>query len=93
MAKARLSALTVDEAIDLLFQEDDEGEVENADIIIVPPDVDELTDEEDVSEDIIGELSVQDVPGSLEIHKDSVVSEKCTTDNAKSASRARKNTQ
>ena len=90
MAKARLSALTVDEAIDLLFQEDDEGEVENADIIIVPPDVDELTDEEDVSEDIIGELSVQDVPGSLEIHKDSVVSEKCTTDNAKSASRARK---
>ena len=30
-------------------------------------DVDELTDEDDISEEIIGEASVQDIPGSFEV--------------------------
>lgn len=77
MAKATRSALTLDEALALLCEEDAEGEVEKADVIIVPPDADELTDEEDVNDDIIGEISIQDVPGTLEVHVDKEVTEEC----------------
>ena len=66
MAKKH-SALTIEQALEILFQKNQEDATENADVIIVPPDVDELTDKEDISEDIIGEESVQDVPGSLEV--------------------------
>ncbi|KAK3888394.1 hypothetical protein Pcinc_007522 [Petrolisthes cinctipes] len=67
------SALKVEQALELLFEEDQEGDTtERADVIIVPPDVDELTDEEGSDEDVMGETSVQDVPGSLEVHVDRV---------------------
>ncbi|CAI9731492.1 Hypothetical predicted protein [Octopus vulgaris] len=39
------------------------------DIIIMPPDVDAVTDEEDITdEEETGEVRVQGVPGSLELH-------------------------
>ena len=39
------------------------------DVIIVPPDVDGLTDEEDIgNEEKTDDVTIQDVPGSLELH-------------------------
>lgn len=77
MVKATYSALTIDEAHALLCEKGAEGEFEKGDVIIGPPDADELTDEEDVSGDVIGEISVQDVPGTLEVHVDKDVTEEC----------------
>ena len=89
MAK-KYSALTVEEAINILFQDDEDDEIENADVIIIPPDVDELTDEEDISEDIIEEVSVQDVPGSLEVQVNQQPIENPTKDRGASAKSSRK---
>ncbi|XP_068201516.1 piggyBac transposable element-derived protein 2-like [Palaemon carinicauda] len=83
MAKKH-SALTFEEAINILFQDEDD-EIKNADVIIIPPDVDELTDEEFISEDIIEEVSVQDVPGSLEVQVNQQPIETPTKDRGESA--------
>lgn len=91
MAKTVRSALTVEQALELLFKEDQEGDTtERADMIIVPPDVDELTDEEDIDEDVMGEISVQDVPGSLEVHVDRVPVEHHAKKKEKSTTSSRK---
>ena len=37
-------------------------------LVILPPDVGEITDEEDFDENDLGEAAVHDVPGELEIH-------------------------
>ncbi|XP_076047359.1 uncharacterized protein LOC143028888 [Oratosquilla oratoria] len=91
MAKRQRSALTVERALELLFDEDEEEDTaERADVIIVPPDVDELTDEEDIAEDEMGEISVQDVPGTLEVHVDRVPIEEHAENKAKAATSSRK---
>ncbi|XP_068241039.1 piggyBac transposable element-derived protein 2-like [Palaemon carinicauda] len=84
MAKKH-SALTVEEAINILFLDDEDDEIDNPDVIIIPPDVDELTDEEDISEDIIEDVSVQDVPGSLEVQVNQQPIENPTKDRGASA--------
>ncbi|KAK3872349.1 hypothetical protein Pcinc_022566 [Petrolisthes cinctipes] len=53
-------------------------------------DVDELTDEEDIDEDAMGETSVQDVPGSLEVHVDRVPVEEHAKNKEKSTTSSRK---
>ena len=90
MAEANHSALTLDEALALLYEEDDEGEIEKADVIIVPPEADSLTDEEDVNDDIIGEISVQDVPGTLEVHVEKDISKECAAYKDKPTRKKRK---
>ncbi|XP_076044777.1 uncharacterized protein LOC143027379 [Oratosquilla oratoria] len=92
MAKRQRSVLTLERALELLFDEDEEEDTaERADVIIVPPDVDELTDEEDIAEDEMGEISVQDVPGTLEVHVDRAQIEEHAEKKAKAAT-SRKNT-
>ncbi|XP_076029877.1 uncharacterized protein LOC143018405 [Oratosquilla oratoria] len=91
MAKRQRSALTVERNLELLFDEDEEEDAaERADVIIVPPDVDELTDEEDIAEDEMGEISVQDVPGTLEVHVDRVPIEEHAENKAKATTSSRK---
>ncbi|XP_076061447.1 uncharacterized protein LOC143037210 [Oratosquilla oratoria] len=92
MAKRQRSALTVERALELLFDEDEEEDTaERADVIIVPQDVDELTDEEDIAEDEMDEISVQDVPGTLEVHVDRVPIEEHAENKAKATTSSRKN--
>ncbi|KAF2346941.1 hypothetical protein FHG87_022304 [Trinorchestia longiramus] len=66
MSRRRLKALNMDEIIELLQQ--DEGK-NYGDVIIIPPNVDGLTDDEDFEDEgETGEAIIQDVPGSLELH-------------------------
>lgn len=58
-----------------MYEEDDEIKV---DMIIVPPKLGELTAEEDVN-DVVCEVSVQDVPGTLEVRVEKDVSKECAT--------------
>lgn len=43
-------------------------EADDVDIIVVPPDPDSLTDEDEADDDILGPAEVNDVPGELIIH-------------------------
>ena len=73
MSRKRLKALTMDK-IAAVLQEHDENtgnDDDFGDVIIVPSDVDALTDEEDIADDKMGKVLVQDVPGTLEIHTES----------------------
>lgn len=72
MSKKRFQALRMDEIYLEFLESHNESDSDNetlGDVIIVPPDVDGLTDEEDIGdEEETGEVVVQDVPGSLELH-------------------------
>ena len=59
--------LTMDEMLKQLYEED-EGNIEKADVVVIPPDVDDLTDKDETCDDLTDEATVQDVPGSLELH-------------------------
>ena len=69
MSRKRLKALTMDEIAEELqkYEENSDNDDDDnfGDVIIVPPDVDALTDEEDIADDVMGDVLVQDVP---EIH-------------------------
>ena len=69
MSRKQLKALTMDEIPEELQKYEENSDNDNfGDVIIVPPDVDALTDEEDIADDEMGDVLVQDVPGTLEIH-------------------------
>ena len=53
---------TVEEAVEYLFSDEIE-----ADMIALPPEVDELTDEENIEDDMIGNSHVTDIAGTTEI--------------------------
>ena len=53
---------TVKQTIDYLLSEDIE-----ADVIAVPPELDELTDEENIEDDLIGNTHVSDISGATEV--------------------------
>ncbi|KAK7071625.1 hypothetical protein SK128_027274 [Halocaridina rubra] len=75
MERKRKTYLTVEEILEKLYEED-EGQMESADFVIIPPDVDELTDEDEEPDDNIGEATVRDVSGTLELHIESKISQK-----------------
>lgn len=60
MERKRKKGLTLQEILEEF--EKDEDEVENVDIVVIPPEVDELTDEDEGPDDIIEEPTVLDVP-------------------------------
>lgn len=66
MERKRKKGLTLQEILEEF--EKDEDEVENVDIVVIPPEVDELTDEDEGPDDIIEEPTVLDVPGTVELH-------------------------
>ena len=72
MSRKRLKALTMNEIAEELQKYEENSDNDDDDnfgyVIIVPPDVDALTDEEDITDDEMGDVLVQDVPGTLEIH-------------------------
>ena len=72
MSRKRLKALTMNEIAEELqkYEENsDNNDNDNfGDVIVVPPDVGALTDEKDIADDNMGDVLVQDVPGTLEIH-------------------------
>jgi hypothetical protein len=78
---ARQTFKTVDEAVEYLFCEEIE-----ADIIAVPPEVDELTDEENVEDEMVGNTRVNDIAGTAEIFHEEDNEEICKI----SAKRVRK---
>lgn len=67
MERKKKHGLTMEEILQHLHEEDEEN-IDHADVIIIPPDVDDLTDEDEACDDLTGEVTVQDVPGSLELH-------------------------
>ena len=38
------------------------------DLLILPPDADQLTDHEDIDDEMMGDVSMTEVAGSLELH-------------------------
>jgi hypothetical protein len=59
---ARQTFKTVDEAAEYLLSEEIE-----ADMVTVPPEVDELTDEENIEDEMIGNTHVNNTAGTAEI--------------------------
>ena len=51
-------------------------EDQQADVVILPPDADELTDHEDIDDEMMGDVNVTEVAGSLELHVATSESEK-----------------
>ena len=59
MSRKRLKALTMDEIAEELQKYEENSDNDNfGDVIIVPPDVDALTDEEDIADDEMGDVLV-----------------------------------
>ena len=46
----------------------EDEDVESADAVIIPPEADALTDNEDIDDDCTGNVDIEDVAGSLELH-------------------------
>lgn len=68
----RISGLTLAEIVDILndplFEDLVSHGQDPIDVVVCPPNVDTLTDDAEGSDDVIGIVDVQDVPGTLEIH-------------------------
>ncbi|KAK7071197.1 hypothetical protein SK128_026013 [Halocaridina rubra] len=69
------TSLTVEEILEKLYEED-EDQVESADLVFIPPDVDEITDADEKPDDNFGGATVIDVSGTLELHIESKISQK-----------------
>ena len=66
----RRKALTVQEALQLILEDDSDSDVESAvDLVVLPPStVDDVSDEEGDDDIIGGDTSIRDVPGNVETH-------------------------
>ena len=68
MSKRRFESLSLDEIAAMLEEVLEEDDVETADAVIIPPETDALTDNEDIDDDCTGNVEVDDVAGTLELH-------------------------
>ena len=71
MSRKLLKVLTMEEIFGILEEKtgsDDDDDEYPGDVIIVPPDVDALTDEDIEDDEETGNVMVDDVPGYLELH-------------------------
>lgn len=69
MSKTRNKALTMDAIMELLEElSDEENDFEQADIVVIPPDVHYISDHDEANDDECGEAFINDVPGPLELH-------------------------
>ena len=68
MSNRPVKPLTVEEMLAALegFIEDEDAETE--DVVITPPEADALTDIADIDDDCTGNVDVDDVPGTRELH-------------------------
>ncbi|CAH1107034.1 unnamed protein product [Psylliodes chrysocephalus] len=60
-------ALTLAELDEIMNDPSFMNDVESADIVVLPPEVDYLTDEDEADENLLGVVDVHDVPGELEL--------------------------
>ena len=61
---------SVEEAAEIIAAEDSDAEIVDVELVILPPeDVNCVTDEEDINDDLLQEVDVRDVPGFVEIHR------------------------
>ena len=60
-------ALTLAEIEDIINDPNFMEDVESAYIVVLPPETDYLTDEDEADDDIVGIAEVNDVPGELEL--------------------------
>ena len=68
MSKRRFKSLSLDEIAAMLEEVLEEDDVKTADAVIIPPETDALTDNEDIVDDCTGNVEVDDVAGTLELH-------------------------
>ena len=68
MCKRRVTSLTVEEILGTLEEVIEDEDVETADAVIIPPEADTLTDNEDIDDDCTGNVDVDGVAGTLEKH-------------------------
>ncbi|VDK43964.1 unnamed protein product [Dibothriocephalus latus] len=68
MSKRRVTSLTVEEILTTLEEFIEDADVERADAVIIPPESDTLSDNEDIDDDCTGNVDVDDVAGALELH-------------------------
>ncbi|XP_069670940.1 piggyBac transposable element-derived protein 3-like isoform X1 [Periplaneta americana] len=64
--------ITLEDALDIVNDDTFANEVdvqsEKVDIVVLPPDPDSLTDEDEAPDDVTGVANVKDVPGPVEVH-------------------------
>ena len=60
----------------------EDEDVESADAVIIPPEADALTDNEDIDDDCTGNVNIEDVAGSLELHVAAQISNEEVIDDA-----------
>ncbi|XP_014773929.1 uncharacterized protein LOC106871797 [Octopus bimaculoides] len=68
MSKRRIKSLTMEEILTTLEEVMEEEDVESADAVIIPPEADAQTDNEDIDDDCTGNADIEDVAGSFELH-------------------------
>lgn len=68
MSVRRTKSLTLEQIRNLLDDYASDEEDQSVDVVILPPDADELTDHEDIDDEMMGDVNVTEVAGSLELH-------------------------
>ena len=68
MSERRTKSLTLEQIWNLLEDYASDEEDQSVDVFILPPDADEVTDHEDIDDEIMVDVNVTEVAGSLEVH-------------------------
>ena len=68
MSRKRVKGMTMLEIEDYLKEISETEDIEASDVVILPPDVNNLSDEDEIYEDETGKCMVNKVPGPLELH-------------------------
>ena len=69
MSVRRTKSLTLEQIRNLLVDYASDEEHQLADVVILPPDADELIDQEDIDDEMMGDVNMTEVAGSLEVHR------------------------
>ena len=68
MSRKRVKGMTMLEIEEYLKEISETEDIEASDVIILPPDVNNLSDEDEIDDDETSECMVNEVPGPLELH-------------------------
>ena len=68
MSRKRVKGMTMLEIEEYLKEISEIEDIEASDVVILPPDVNNLSDEDEIDDDETGECIVNKVPGPLELH-------------------------
>ena len=68
MSRKRVKGMTMLEIEEYLKEISETEDIEASDVVIPPPDVNNLSDEDEIDDDETGKYMVNEVPGPLELH-------------------------